>query len=462
MTAEALLAAQIDLPASGAPQWTVLCVDDEPNILSAIRRVLRGTGYRVLVAEGGHEALQLLGSETVHLVISDMRMPVMDGAQLLEQVRLQWPAIARILLTGHADVASTVAAINRGEIFRYITKPWNDGELLLASREAIERQSLLHEKGRLERAVARHNEELTRLNASLEQQVSERTVELSEANARLDRNYLNSIKAFSNLVELRGGLMAGHSRRVAELARRIAVLMKRPATEAQDVFVAGLLHDIGQVGLSDAVLASPVPRMTPEDKVQYVKHATLGEQALLALEDMHRVAALVRSHHERHDGQGFPEGLSGDSIPVGARILAVADTYDDLQSGHLARAALSAEEARMLIGRGRDTQFESAVIDAFLEATRAPVPPPLFIELSIDKLKPGMVLARDLCSSDGMVLLAVDHVLSADLIRRIGTHAERFNLALQIAVRTGSAGAAPRHELITEPAATDAPAGCRK
>lgn len=443
MTAQAAVEIQDGALADEAPQWTVLCVDDEPNILAAIRRVFRGTGYRVLVAEGGQQALQLLGSEPVHLVISDMRMPVMDGAQLLEQVRQQWPAVTRMLLTGYADVTSTIAAINRGEIFRYITKPWNEDELLLAAREALERQALLHEKARLERVVARHNGELTRLNASLEQQVAERTEQLSSANARLSKNYLSSIKSFSNLIELRGGLMAGHSRRVAELARRIGALMKLPPADVQDIFVAGLLHDIGQVGLSDALLACPVPRMTAEDKAQYVKHPTLGEQALMALDDMQRVAMIVRSHHERHDGKGFPEGLSGDAIPVGARILALAETFDDLQTGHLARGAMSVADARMLIERGRDTQFEASVVEAFLEATRVPEPPPAFVELPIDQLKPGMVLARDLRSRDGVVLLAVDHVLSADLIQRIGAHATRHNLALLIAVRTPRAAAMP-------------------
>ena len=438
MTTEPALATpRGDEPADAAPHWTVLCVDDEPNILSAIRRVFRGSGYRVLVAEGGQQALEVLGSEPVHLVISDMRMPVMDGAQLLEQVRQRWPAITRMLLTGYADVGSTIAAINRGEIFRYITKPWNEDELLRAAREALERQVLLHEKARLERVVARHNEELTRLNAGLEQQVAQRTAELSSANSRLGKNYLSSIKAFSNLVEMRGGAMAGHSRRVAELGRRMAVAMNLPAADIQDIFVAGLLHDIGQVGLSDALLACPVPRMTPEDKAQYLKHATLGEQALLALDDMQRVALLVRSHHERHDGLGTPEGLSGDAIPVGARILALADAFDDLQSGHLARAELSAAEARTIIARGRDTQFESPVVDAFLEATRTPNLPPSFADLPIDKLKPGMTLARDLRSREGVVLLAADHVLTADLIQRIGVHAARHDLSLLIAVHTG-------------------------
>jgi response regulator RpfG family c-di-GMP phosphodiesterase len=436
MTTEPVAATAGEVLSEAAPRWTVLCVDDEPNILSAIRRVFRGTGYHVLVAEGGQQALEVLGREPVHLVISDMRMPVMDGAQFLEQVRQRWPATTRMLLTGYADVGSTIAAINRGEIFRYITKPWNEEELLRAAHEALERHALLHEKARLERAVASHNDELTRLNASLEAQVAERTAQLSAANTRLGKNYLSSIKAFSNLIELRGGLMAGHSRRVAELARRIAVEMNLPAADTQDIFVAGLLHDIGQVGLSDAVLACPVPRMTPEDKARYIKHPTLGEQALLALDDMHRVAMIVRSHHERHDGQGFPEGLSGDAIPVGARILALAETFEDLQSGHVSRGALAHDDARVLIERGRGTQFEATVVDAFLESIRVPEPALSLVELTVDKLEPGMRLARDLRSREGVVLLAADHVLNADLIRRISAHAARHNLSLLIPVRT--------------------------
>jgi len=430
----------IALPTDEAHQWTVLCVDDEPNILSAIRRALRGTGHRVLVADGGQQALQVLTTESVHLVISDMRMPGMDGAQLLEQVRLRWPSIPRLLLTGHADMASTIAAINRGEIFRYITKPWNEDELLQAVRDALERQALLFEKSSLERAAARHSDELIRLNASLEQQVVERTTQLSTANDRLHKTYLNSIKVFSNLIELRGGPMAGHSRRTADLARCIAMRMNLPAAQTQDVFVAGLLHDIGHVGLSDALLACPVAGMTPADKARYTRHPVVGEHALMALGDLQKVALLVRSHHERHDGLGFPDGLRGDAIPVGARILAVADAFEDLQSGHLARVALTAQQARMLIERGRNTQFETAVVDAFLQVTTvADAPQTTLKEMRSDQLKPGMILARDLCSREGLVLLPTNHRLDAQMIQRIAGYATRHELPVLIAVKTSTA-----------------------
>ena len=133
--------ANLSAPAPSAHTWVVLCVDDEPNILSALRRLLRPSGYRVLVAEGGAEGLELMATEQVDLVISDMRMPNMDGAAFLAAVKAGWPDVVRILLTGYADMASTIDAINRGEIFRYVTKPWVDSDMLLTLRQGL---SLIH------------------------------------------------------------------------------------------------------------------------------------------------------------------------------------------------------------------------------------------------------------------------------------------------------------------------------
>ncbi|MGH7290971.1 MAG: response regulator, partial [Myxococcota bacterium] len=201
---------------------TVLCVDDEPSILSAMKRLFRSSGHRVLTAESGAAALALLETETVDLIISDMRMPMMTGAELLSQVRTRWPEITRLLLTGYADIDSTISAINEGQIHRYIAKPWKDSEILGTVAEAFERKALVAEKNRLEALSIRQNEELKALNATLEQKVEERTAELAQLNDRLKKNYFNSIKSFSNLIELRGGQLVGHSRKVADLARRTA------------------------------------------------------------------------------------------------------------------------------------------------------------------------------------------------------------------------------------------------
>ncbi|HSV69375.1 MAG TPA: HD domain-containing phosphohydrolase [Methylibium sp.] len=420
-----------------APAWTLLCVDDEPNIVASLRRLFHGSGYRVLTAHGGEQALALMQAETVDLVISDMRMPGMDGAQLLEQVRARWPNATRLLLTGYADVQSTVAAINRGEVYRYIAKPWNDEELLHTVRGAFELQGLAREKRRLEALTAAQNAELARFNATLEQKVEQRTAELSQAHDKLKKNYLTSIKVFSNLIELRSRALMGHARRVGDLARRTARAMNLPSDAQQDIFVAGLLHDIGHIGLADTLLARPVPRLSEEEQVLYRKHAAMGEQALMALDDMQPVAALIRAHHERHDGRGFPDALAGDAIPVGARILAVVDAYDELLSGHLGSNGLDAEKTRYLIARGRGTIYHPEVVDVFLqmllEATPAPEVPP--VPVTTAELQLGMVLARELVSAEGVMLLAAGQAITPDLIRRIRHYESRDRLKLVLLVK---------------------------
>lgn len=426
--------------ASAAPAsatWTVLCVDDEPNILSALRRLLRGAGsYRMLSAPDGPSALALLEAEEVDLVLSDMQMPGMDGAELLEQVRQRWPETERLLLTGHADLRSTLAAINRGEVYRYITKPWSDEELLLTLRQACERRQLKRDKQHLEALTQQQNRALQELNTELEAKVQARTAELSDTHEKLKRNYLNAIKAFSNLLELRGGPLAGHARKVAELARRTAKTMGLSDAQQQEVFVAGLLHDIGHIGLSDKVLTTPVIRLPAPELALYRRHPVLGEQALLALDDMQSVASLIRWHHERFDGKGYPDGLQAAAIPRGAAILAVVDAFEDLQSGHLNGRRMTVPEAQTQLARGRGNQFDPEVLDAFLKLIGAPQPaggPPLSLRTSA--LQAGMVLAKGLVSGDGVMLLAADFVLTDELIRRIRAYEARDGLTLTLRIK---------------------------
>jgi response regulator RpfG family c-di-GMP phosphodiesterase len=215
-------------------QWRLLCVDDEPNILSSLRRLFRGAGYQIAVANSGAEGLQALEAEGFDLVISDMRMPEMDGSRFLEQVRARWPETIRILLTGYADIASTIDAINKGQIFRYISKPWNDNDILLIVRHALERKELERAKAQLEALTLRQNEELKTLNASLEVKVQARTTELAGANEKLKSSFLTSIKVFANLIDLRENALAGHSRRVADLARKIANKLELSPRDVQD------------------------------------------------------------------------------------------------------------------------------------------------------------------------------------------------------------------------------------
>lgn len=413
---------QASLASSDTPPATVLCVDDEANILSALRRLFRPAGYRLLLATSGAEGLQLLEAENgaIDLVISDMRMPEMDGARFLAQVRDRWPEVGRILLTGYADIESTVAAINQGEIYRYIAKPWNDGDVLLTVRDALERKFLQREKARLEALTLAQNEELKALNASLEEKVQLRTQELALANEKLKTSFMTSIRVFANLIELREGRMAGHSRRVADLARRIAGKMGLGAREAQDVFLAGLLHDIGKIGIPDHLLTKPETRMTAEERGVWRKHPIKGEQALMALEELRNAARLIRAHHERFDGQGYPDGASGLTIPLGARILSLANDYDGLRQGTLSDRRMDEQEAMQYVIQGKNRRYDPQVVDAFVTLSGGTLEPAAAdMALSPLDLKPGMVLTRDFISREGVLLLAADYLLDENLIRQI-------------------------------------------
>ena len=423
---------------------TLLIVDDEPGILSSLRRLLRPAGYKIHTAESGQAGLLVLEQEVVDLVISDMRMPEMDGAKFLEQVRARWPGTTRILLTGYADVNSTIEAINRGEIFRYIAKPWDDNDLMLVVRDALERRRLQNENARLLVLTQAQNDELKELNANLEDKVRQRTAEieqinsfLNQANDKLKQNFLVSIKMFTGLMELRGGAMAGHSRRVADLSRKLAAQLGIEAKEQQDIFFAALLHDVGKIGFPDVLLSRPVSRMSGDDLGIYRKHAIAGESALMPLDELKDVAKMVRSHHERFDGQGFPDGLEGENIGIGARILSVVNDYDGLQNGSLAEKRMTADEAKAMILQSRGKRYDPQVANAFVELLGGQAQEVVHERaVSHADLKVGMVLSRDLLSRDGIMLLSADFTLDMRLIKQIQDYARRENHALPIYIRT--------------------------
>lgn len=427
-------------PADSADVRTVLCVDDETHILSSLRRALRAAGLPVLTAGGGEEALALLAAQPVAVIVSDMRMPGMDGAQLLEQVRLRHPDTVRVLLTGQADQRDTIAAINRGSLFRYLHKPWNDDELKHVLQQALELRALEFDRRRLEALAQQHNEALRQNNALLEARVAERTADLAQALEDLRRTHMTSLQVFASLIEMRGGWLTGHSRRVADIARRIGKAMGCSDVDLQHLLVASLLHDIGLIALPDTVLRKPVARFGDEEMQLYRQHPAAGEQALMALESLQPAAALIRAHHERFDGQGFPDGRRGNAIPLLARILAVADTFDDLQQGVLVEVHASVAEARALVQRARGLQFDPEVVDVFLHITEPersskPVRPLL---LGTAQLQPRMVLAADLLSPRGQLMLTAGQVLTERLIQRIREFEVRYPVPLQLQIQRRS------------------------
>ena len=338
----------------------ILCVDDEPNVLSALRRMFTLEGCTISMAESGAAALQALESDSFDVIISDMQMPEMNGAQLLQQVRLQWPHTMRILLTGTADLANAVAAINEGEIYRYIAKPWNDEELLGVVKGAVAFASLAQERDRLFELTQAQNKALEVMVETLEEKVQVRTASLRQA-------YMASIKAFSGLLGLRSAKLLDHSKRVASTAMKMAQLAGLDHAMAQDIFIAGLLHDLGKIGLSDRVLNTCIDILPQSDFVLLESHAAMGATCLKGLEGMDTVSQMIRSHHENFDGSGYPDRLSGDAIPVGARYLAVIEVYEELMSGDYDGKPASHATAMRTIMSNRGTLFCPQAVDLLVK-----------------------------------------------------------------------------------------------
>lgn len=422
---------------------SLLLIDDEPGITNALRRLFRADGYAISVAQDGASGVALAREQSFDVVISDMRMPGIDGAQTLEAISQIQPDCMRLLLTGYADMKATIEAINRGRIYRYLSKPWDDEEVKLIVREALERKQLVDENKRLEALTREQNETLKTLNNELEIRVQDRTKELQQTYSFLDlahqdlqNTFANAVRTFANLIELRSPVMAGHSKRVADVAKAIAVRLGLSEAEIRTIFFAGLLHDIGKIGLPDHLMVKPITTMQGDELKQLSRHPHKAEAALMGLEDLRPAAQLIRLHHERFDGQGYPDNLSGEAIPLGARVLAVAEDFDELQIGLISPKNLSADEAKEFLITHKGKRYDPQVVDALVtehSAQKEKTQRPQRI-LDTEQLRVGMVLARDLVSQSGILLLAKDFKLDADLIRQLREFERTDGHMLELAV----------------------------
>ncbi len=410
-------------------KYRILCVDDEPNILSALRRTLRPAGYKIFIAEGGAAGLEVMEREEIDLVISDMRMPEMDGAEFLSRVAQGWPKVMRILLTGYSDIDSTINAINKGKIYQYLSKPWEDQDLLMTIQRALENYTLADERDHLLEITRSQNDELKNLNSNLEAMVESRTQEvvqtasfLEMAYSELKTSYQDAVQVFCNLIELREGSNAGRSRRVAELARSMARVMELSAEQEESIYFGALLHDIGKMGLDDDLFKKPLDSLSDDERLAYQKYPVIGQHALMALSPLHEAANIVRAHCEYFDGSGFPDGLKAGDIPLGARILLVALDYDKLQQDMIRDGGFDAAEARKLLLHERGTRYDAKVLDVLfkvLDTQHNETGHEQELSLHSCDLKPGMVLSRDLAPRDGILLLTRGMKLADVVIQRL-------------------------------------------
>jgi len=346
---------------------TVLFVDDEVNILKALQRLLRNEDMTVLCASRGSEALELLQKQPAQVVVTDQRMPEMSGVDLLSQVRERHPDVVRMMLTGYTEMNIAVDAINRGEIYRLITKPWNDDELRATVRQAFEQSDLKDEIKRLNQITREQNFKLQDMNRNLEGKVRERTKQLAAKHEELRTAYVQTVGALAEAVDAKDTYTRGHSERVGVYASKIARSMNFPKDFIERVYIAGLLHDVGKIGVPDRVILKP-DRLNHEEYELIKQHPEIGAKILEPVTFLKDVVPCVRHHHEWFDGctKGYPDRLAGDAIPLPSRIILVADTVEAMTSDRPYRKALDLDTVISELTKYAGSQFDPNCVDAFL------------------------------------------------------------------------------------------------
>ncbi len=431
----------------------LLVVDDEEPIRRLLELTFSERPYRVLTASDGPTALRLLESHPVALVISDNRMPGMSGVELLREVYHRWPDCGRVLLTGFANLQSSTAAINEGQVHRFLTKPWEQEQLLKAADELIERFEIKRENQRLTELTRQQNEELLQLNATLEQRVRERTAELVRKNqeltalyAQVKRSVLSTVQMLSALLQYYDEALGGHSARVATLAHDLAVRLALSEKEIEEIEIAARLHDIGLICLPPHLIKAGqynADSLVGPSREMFQRHPEMGQQIITHNESFIKIGRVVRAHHERYDGQGYPDRLKGDAIPLGARIIAIANQYDlmTVRPGEPQKSALREfhyREAKQYLQAQQGTRFDPDLTQAFLQmlAEYEEESPPLEVKLS--DLREGMVLAEAISSGSGMLLISAGTTLQAFHLERLKNFNRIDPITQKIYVRGGA------------------------
>ncbi len=320
----------------------ILVVDDDASVRNVLTSVLTEEGYPVRAADGAEAALAMFAGGAVQLVISDLKMPVRDGLWLLGELQHHHPDVAVIMLTGFGDTESAVECLRRGAM-DYLLKPPRITELVRAIERALARRRLKIAQGRYQR--------------QLEERVRERAAQLSQTlSAALD--------ALVAALDAREHETSDHSQRVARLTLALGERLGLDGNELSDVARGALLHDIGKIGVPDAILLKPGP-LTPIEWQEMKKHPDIGHQILRGIPGLEAVAQIVLAHQEHWDGTGYPRGLQGEGIVLGARLFSIADTLDAIVSDRPYRKGDSFAHARAEILRCSGTQFDPEAVHAF-------------------------------------------------------------------------------------------------
>jgi len=391
-------------------------VDDVPDNIHVLMNILKDE-YALQVATNGMNALESAQQEPMpDLILLDIMMPEMDGFEVIQRLKSNkiTKNIPVIFVTALTDVVDESKGLELGAV-DYITKPVSAPVV----RARIKTHLTLHKyELELERKVVERTEELRQTMGMLE-----------KTHDSLKKSFTASIKVMSNIIEMRENIAPGHSRRVAELASKLAKKVGLSVNRVQQVLFAGLLHNIGKIGMTDKLLKRAYEDMSKEEFAQFVKHPVIGQGMLMAFEELQEAAIIIRSQHERYDGKGFPDQLQVEDIPIGARILAIASDYETFQIGTITSQKQGEKEALDFLTNNRKTRYDPNIVILFHEMIKSEH----FWrkdkgdngrQVVASRLVVGMILAEDVLIKDKVLVLPMGHVLDNHTIERL-TQLER-------------------------------------
>ena len=407
------------------PTPAILVVDDDLAVLDSLTEQLKCEGYTVLASATVEGAWELLRSHRFALIISDQKMPGMLGTELLAEAKRLQPHSSRILITGMLSADTVINAINQGEIFRFLAKPWLRAELLATVTNAVARYELISSNANLQMQTAQLNEQL---EAKLEELGAKKKA-LDAANAALQTNFDHSLELCYRIINTFYPLLGQHTKQVVEICQRMVESGHFSEEEERVLIASAWLHDIGLVGFERSLLHrffSTPESLTDDDRKLLQQHSIYGQALATFVDQLTGVGETIRAHHERFDGGGYPDGLAGEMIPRTARCLAVAV--------HFVECGVPKDSAMQGILRQSGTAFDPEAVRLFLRSIPSSEVPRTMREVLVEELSPGMKLATGIYSPSGLLLMGEGQELNLPTIEKIKNHNLRTSVTQRLLV----------------------------
>jgi len=398
----------------------ILLIDDDPAVLKLLQEDLERAGHLTVALTDPLAALEEIKQRHFSVIVSDQRMPALSGLNLLAQAARLQPSATRMLITGMMDIETVVDAINTGEIFRFIVKPWLREEFLAAIKNGVQRHELISHNEHLQSATQAMNDQLVELNRSLEQQVklvAQKNAQLHNLNDALEDNLVHTMELCVHTMETFYPLLGNRARRTFQYCKAMSEILQLDGSESRVFESSALLYDIGLVGVPRQIIRQweeEPHSLSSAERALIEQHPILGQELTGFGSNFQSVGKIIRAHHEHFDGTGYPDQLAGENIPWLARMLAVTVAF--VSSTH------NDHEAMERIKAGSGTLYDPQAVRIFLRAQPAAVVPRKERQVSLAELRSGMVLAKGIHTYNGLLLVAQGQLLNATYIEKVLNH----------------------------------------